>query len=144
VPCGSLLLFGEEQGPDAWAIAAVMQTSDKFDFVRFHRSITVRSNGESQNARASGILEAVIRGRETTNEPLVHFCPLQHGRSCFTLLEVNEKEREIRHYDSHSETNAHRLTDVSTFVQEAFGDLGFSYNEIVSFFFSFFFLFFFL
>lgn len=40
--------------------------------------------------------------RETFGDSmrLVSFCPLNHGGAHFTLLEINEREEVIRHYDS--------------------------------------------
>ena len=32
--------------------------------------------------------------------PLVYFCPLNHRGNHFTLLEINDQEKAIRHYDS--------------------------------------------
>jgi hypothetical protein len=65
---------------------------------------------------------------------LVYFCPLNHNKH-FTLLEINEREKAIRHYDSMADPaviKGEKTTRISTLVEKEFGGLNFSYSEAVS------------
>lgn len=52
---------------------------------------------------------------------MVHFRPLNHNDNHFTLLEINEREEKIRHYDSMADKDViegtAKLTRVGRLVQ---------------------------
>ena len=53
-----------------------------------------------------------------TAVPLAYFCPLNHSCSHFTLLEINERNKGIYHYDSMADQGIIDGTKKSTRVRE--------------------------
>jgi hypothetical protein len=43
--------------------------------------------------------------------PLIFYCPVNHKNSHFILLEINDSERAIRHYDSQAPPTARDGTE---------------------------------
>jgi hypothetical protein len=137
---------------DAWTILAAMQISDRPAFVRHDKSIPldeiiaiepvkrIRPFKRPLAAWAKKISKYRRQAKETFGDviPLVFFCPINHTDSHYTLLEINEQERVIRHYDSLADRGAVNQTRMSRLVQEEFGALKFSYQEAVSGFYLFF------
>jgi hypothetical protein len=131
---------------DAWTILAAMQISDRPAFVRHDKSIPldeiiaiepvkrIRPFKRPLAAWAKKISKYRRQAKETFGEviPLVFFCPINHTDSHYTILEINERERVIRHYDSLADRGAVGQTRISRLVQEEFGALKFSYQEAVS------------
>ncbi|KAJ9503197.1 hypothetical protein H2202_001351 [Exophiala xenobiotica] len=142
-------------------INLAMNISDKPDFVRHGFSVPLDEGGRTRTTRpidrplaawARGInrlREKERSGFESTT-PLVYFCPLNHYGAHFTLLEINDQEKVIRHYDSRADqatidgggkqTRVARLvevrsslmlrtTEVLTRMQEEFADLKYAYIE---------------
>ncbi|CEL01164.1 hypothetical protein ASPCAL00753 [Aspergillus calidoustus] len=128
---------------DAWTILAAMQISDRPAFVRHDKSIPldeiiaiqpvkrIRPFKRPLASWAKKISKYRRQAKETFGEviPLVFFCPINHTDSHYTLLEINERERVIRHYDSLADRGAVGQTRMSRLVQEEFGALKFSYQE---------------
>lgn len=86
-------------------LVACLHLSEKLPFVRIgwtvtiHQDIRPNTPMKQQFERASQKIQA---WKKEANSPLVYFFPLyQHGNH-FTLLEINEKEGYVYHYDSMS------------------------------------------
>ncbi|RAL06642.1 uncharacterized protein BO97DRAFT_309607, partial [Aspergillus homomorphus CBS 101889] len=122
---------------DAWAILAAMHISDKPANVTYNMSIPLDANKNNQIQQIEKPLsrwaKTIEKHKQTLGPaPLVHFCPINHRNNHFTLLELNEKEKIIRHYDSMANPDpvkGIKETRLSKLVQEEFGSLGFSYLE---------------
>jgi hypothetical protein len=86
-------------------IHACLTMSDKLPFVRFGQCISLDEVSKRKirpihtpfNLWAKKIEEW---RRESKDRPLVYFCPLLSNGNHFSLLEINEIERMIHHYDS--------------------------------------------
>jgi hypothetical protein len=96
---------------------AAMHISDRPDFVRFGESIpldSIRRHGEMRSinrpfqAWAGKI--AMFRREAENSTPLIFYCPVNHNNSHFTLLEINDSEKVIRHYDSKAPLTARNGT----------------------------------
>ncbi|KAH8431011.1 uncharacterized protein LDX57_008672 [Aspergillus melleus] len=126
---------------DAWAILAAMHISDKPANVTYNMSIPLDEDKNNQVQQIEKPLsrwaKKIEKHKQTLGPaPLVHFCPINHRKNHFTLLELNEKEEIIRHYDSMAKPDpakAIKETRLSKLVQEEFGSLGFSFLEAVSY-----------
>ncbi|BDD62333.1 hypothetical protein MAP00_007304 [Monascus purpureus] len=116
-----------------------MQLSDKPAYVRHGLSVPLDENRGDNNFQpikqplrrwaiemAKFRKEAKKPSRDAV--PLVFFCPINHKGQHFSLLEINERKQVIRHYDSMSETTT--ALRMSRLVEEQFGDLEFSYEEM--------------
>jgi hypothetical protein len=95
---------------DAWTIMAAMQISDKPVFVRHGYSVPLDEPGRNGRMKPvksplAGWARKMIKLHNEAKEMfgdatrLVYFCPLNHQNMHFTLLEINEQEEVIRHYD---------------------------------------------
>jgi hypothetical protein len=60
---------------------------------------------------------------------LVYFYPVNHQNNHYSLLEINEPERKIRHFDSLAERA--RQDRVSSLIKKEFAGLKYSYEEAV-------------
>ncbi|KAL4993993.1 hypothetical protein BDV10DRAFT_189454 [Aspergillus recurvatus] len=133
IPFGSFKRLNGEKWLDAWIITAAMQISDKSPFVRHYHSIPLNEPGGNPIPRPlQAISQKVQQSRETSEEKLVHFCTLNHRRTHFTLLEINERERVIRHYDSMVSPDVMKgvkQSRMSRLVKSQFGWLGFEYTD---------------
>jgi hypothetical protein len=122
---------------DAWLLLAGMKMADKPSFVRYGYSIPLgnikTSRSKSKKKRALSPLSGWRKKiesfkREVSDEkgasvPLVYFCPLSLNDNHFTLLEINEQDEKIFHYDSMADegiingtlksTGVHKLVQVS-------------------------------
>jgi len=109
--CNILRRLLDEEWFDAWTIVAAMQISDKPFFVHHGYSVPLDELGRNSRMKpvkrplagwGRKISEFRKNARETFGDSmrLVSFCPLNHGGAHFTLLEINEREEVIRHYDS--------------------------------------------
>ncbi|EED20958.1 hypothetical protein TSTA_081910 [Talaromyces stipitatus ATCC 10500] len=122
---------------DSWAIMAAMRISDRPDFVRFGESIPLDSIGRHGQMRSIKRPFQVWAGkiamfRRDNSRPLIFYCPVNHDNSHFTLLEVNDSEKAIRHYDSQAPLtaiNGTKKTRIAALVEDEFGDLGYKYTE---------------
>uniref|UniRef100_A0A093VIS8 Ubiquitin-like protease family profile domain-containing protein n=1 Tax=Talaromyces marneffei PM1 TaxID=1077442 RepID=A0A093VIS8_TALMA len=128
---------------DSWALMAAMYISDRPDFVRFGESIPLDSIGRHGQMRSikrpfqawAGKI-AMFRREAEKSTPLIFYCPVNHDNSHFTLLEVNDSEKVIRHYDSQAPLtamNGTKKTRVAALVEvslsDEFGDLAYKYTE---------------
>ncbi|KAL4933516.1 uncharacterized protein BDV17DRAFT_111257 [Aspergillus undulatus] len=128
---------------DAWTILAAMQISDRPAFVRHDKSIPLDEIIEIKPMKrtrpyrrplaewAKKISKYRRQAKDIFGDsvPLVFFCPINHADSHYTLLEINERERVIRHYDSLADRDGDGKTRISKLVQEEFGALKFFYQE---------------
>jgi hypothetical protein len=82
-------------------VFAGIQMSDKPCFVNYGQSIPLGRTGMRHTHRPLAgwrkTIESLPQHRQNT---LVHFCPLNINGNRFTLLEINERESVIYHYDS--------------------------------------------
>ena len=98
---------------DAWLLMAGMKMSDKPSFVRYGYSVPLEQFerfGRSGTRRVSRPLAGWRKTIEKFSSEgriqqgqdicLVYFCPLNSNNNHFTLLEINEREKKIFHYDS--------------------------------------------
>jgi len=92
-------------------IMAAMDISDKPVFVRHGYSVPLDEVGKTRTTKPvdrplAAWDRRITRLREQARDKfgdtmrLVYFCPLNHNSNHFTLLEVNDQEKVIRHYDS--------------------------------------------
>jgi hypothetical protein len=98
---------------DSWALMAAMQISDRPDFVKFGESIPLDSFGRHGQMRSikrpfqTWARRIISYRREAEGgTPLIFYCPVNHSNSHFTLLEINDGEKAIRHYDSQAPITA--------------------------------------
>jgi hypothetical protein len=114
--------------------------SDKSYFVKCGHSIPFnapfgRTGGMRYAPRPlAGWRKAIEAQKQYGQNILVHFRPLNINSNHFTLLEINEREKVIYHYDSKAEliVDGRIKTQVGKKVEEEFGHLGFEYIEAVS------------
>lgn len=96
---------------DAWLLLAGMKMSDKPSFARYGYSVPLDERfGRSGTRRISRPLagwrkkiekfSSDARTQQRQGIRLVYICPLSSNNNHFTLLEINEQERKIYHYDS--------------------------------------------
>ncbi|EXJ73556.1 uncharacterized protein A1O5_03317 [Cladophialophora psammophila CBS 110553] len=125
-------------------INLAMNISDKPDFVKHGYSVPLDKVGKTRMTtpinrplaawarRIKRLREGERNGLQRTT-PLVYFCPLNHRGAHFTLLEINDQERVIRHYDSMADratiNGSGKQTRVARLVEEEFTDLKYSYIE---------------
>ncbi|KAK5401667.1 hypothetical protein LTR06_011031 [Exophiala xenobiotica] len=125
-------------------INLAMNISDKPDFVRHGYNVPLDKRGKTRTTRpidrplaawARGInrlREKERSGFESTT-PLVYFCSLSHYCVHFTLLEINDQEKVVRHYDSRADqatiNGSGKQTRVARLVEEEFADLKYAYIE---------------
>jgi hypothetical protein len=111
---------------DGWAILVAMTISDKPSYVRYRYSVPLHEIDKDNCTRRrqrplAGWANEIIEFRSQTKEKLVYFCPLNHKNSHFTLLEINDHEKVIRHYDSKADLatirDPSKQTTVSRLVQ---------------------------
>jgi hypothetical protein len=117
---------------DAWTILAAMQISDKPIFVRHVYSVPLDEPGRNGRMKPvkrplAGWAQQMIKLQDEAREMfrdatcLVYFCPLNHKNMHFTLLEINEQEEAIRHYDPMADKGVidgtKKLTRVSELVK---------------------------
>uniref|UniRef100_A0A093ULD9 Ubiquitin-like-specific protease 1 n=1 Tax=Talaromyces marneffei PM1 TaxID=1077442 RepID=A0A093ULD9_TALMA len=124
---------------DSWALMAAMHISDRPDYVRFGESIPLDSIGRHGQMRSikrpfqAWVKRITMFRREAQDTtPLIFYCPVNHNNSHFTLLEVNDSEKAIRHYDSQAPLTARngtKKTRVAALVEDEFSDLGYTYIE---------------
>lgn len=129
---------------NSWTIYAAMSISDRPWYVRYGLSIPLYEDKSGKKKKAEDPLAGWAKEieedrRKNGNAPnfspsLVYYRPINHGNH-FSLLEVNERKRIIRHYDSNASEeiiNRTKTTWISKLAQKAFGNLGFLYEETVS------------
>ncbi|KIW79860.1 hypothetical protein Z517_06475 [Fonsecaea pedrosoi CBS 271.37] len=136
------LRYGEWLNDDMINLA--MNISDKPDFVKHGYSVPLDKVGKTRTvvpiirplaawARRINRLREGERNRFQGTTPLVYFCPLNHCGAHFTLLEINDQERVIRHYDSRADqatiNGSGKQTRVARLVEEEFADLKYAYIE---------------
>jgi hypothetical protein len=94
---------------DNWMVFAGIQMSDKPYFVKCGHSIPFnepfgRTGGMQHAPRPLARWRRTIEAQEQYGQNiLVHLCPLNVNSNHFTLLEINEREKGIYHYDSKAE-----------------------------------------
>lgn len=114
---------------DSELLWAGMKMSDKPSFVRYDYSVPLDEYfGKRGMMRRiprplAGWRKRVESWREAkkkhgTAVPLTYFCPLNHNCSHFTLLEINEQDERIYHYDSKADKGVIDGTTKSTRVRE--------------------------
>jgi Ulp1 protease family, C-terminal catalytic domain len=109
IPCTTFEQLRPGEWLDNWMIMAAIQMSDKPSFVHYGHCIPfderrVQRNGKEAKRR----ITRPLAGWKSTIEDmprhgqgvLVHFCPININTNHFTLLEINERQRAIYHYDS--------------------------------------------
>lgn len=128
---------------NSWAIYTAMLISDRPWYIRYGLSIPLYKDGPKKKIRVedplAGWVKEIEEDREKNgNTPnfsasSVYYRPINHGNH-FSLLEVNERKRIIRHYDSKASEDiikGTKRTLISKLAQKGFGYLGFSYQETV-------------
>ncbi len=111
--CNTFNTLRQGKWLDNWMIMAGIQMSDKPFFVRYGQNVPLdefESFGRSGTRRVSRPLARWRKTMESFSSQaqiqhgpgtlLVYFCPLNRNTNHFTLLEINEQERRIYHYDS--------------------------------------------
>jgi hypothetical protein len=90
---------------DNWMVMAGIQMSDKPFFINYGQSVPL--DERFGRSRMRNIPKPLVRWRRTIERLehhrqniLVHICPLNANGNHYTLLEINEREGVIYHYDS--------------------------------------------
>jgi hypothetical protein len=112
---------------------AGIQMSDKLFFVRYGYSVTLDRSERFSRTGTKRVSRPLTGWRKITERfhseapiqhgqdiRLVYFCPLNINDNHFTLLEINEQERKIYHYNSMTDQgvidNTVKLTRVGKMV----------------------------
>ncbi|EEA19289.1 hypothetical protein PMAA_000890 [Talaromyces marneffei ATCC 18224] len=126
---------------DCWVIKAAMHIADRPAFVHFRESIPVNDIGRHGRMRSikkpfeawaqemAGLRRKAELGPAGHHTPLIFYSPIHHTDSHFTLLEIDDGEKVIRHYDSLAErTTIHgtKKTRIATLVECIRKSLGIS------------------
>ena len=99
---------------DMYIIAAAMELSDRPPYVRYGLSVALDGHNKAgekiPNTNPFGLWRRKIDeyrhevGHEVGQDAaLVYFCPLNLNTDHFTLLEINEPQKTIYHYNSMAE-----------------------------------------
>lgn len=129
---------------DSWTIAAAMHLSDKPAYVKHGLSVLLDEEGPNSQMQAkqrplAGLAKTIfafheqIKASDGTVTPLMYYCPINHKNTHFSLLEIDVKQRTIRHYDSNMPPNA--MVDgsrVKSLILEEFRKGNYSCGESVS------------
>jgi len=104
-----------------WTIAAAMELTDKPSCVRYGLSVPLHDDKSVRPiTNPFGLWRRKIdeyRRNADSDEKLVYFCPLNLDANHFTLLEVNEQNRMILHYDSMATHSNIGRSDVKGMVE---------------------------
>jgi hypothetical protein len=106
VSCQTLDDLRQGRWIDNWMITAAIQMADKPYFIRYHHCVPFDIPGrrglKCVPRPLAGWRRTVDADREAQHgkNTLVHFCPINLNANHFTLLEINEREEKIYHYDS--------------------------------------------
>lgn len=115
---------------DNWMVTTGIQMSDKPYFVRYEECIPLHAHGRRG---MKPIPRPLNRLRKTVEKAwpehgqntLVYVCPLHTNGNHFSLLEINERERKIYHYDSKADPRVIngrvKQTSVGKIVQVSMG-----------------------
>ena len=130
IECKSFWKLRNDEYFDAWLIYTCMQISDKPSFVNITYSIPLDRTDKTGRMFAIcrpflGLRKQLDKLREemkaTSEGQLVVLCPVNWRNIHFSLLEFNESERKIYHYDSNSSVLAFgRQSRVGTLVQVSY------------------------
>ncbi|EED22537.1 hypothetical protein TSTA_060320 [Talaromyces stipitatus ATCC 10500] len=143
LPGDLFLRFRPGEWLNSWAIMAAMQVADRPPFVKFSECIPVNDIGRHGRMRsikkpfqiwAKKIAELRREAEHGLEDcrPLTFFSPICKENSHFTLLEINDGEKVIRHYDSlaaPTTINGTKKTSIAALVEDEFGDLEYQYIE---------------
>lgn len=130
LPCDMLNRLRQGEWFDGWLLMAGMAMSDRPSFVRYGYSVPLEQF-ESKMRRVARPLagwrkkieafRTEAQGRQGGEIRLIYFCPLNCNGNHFTLLEINEQEEKIYHYDSMASKSVidgtERLSRVGKLVQ---------------------------
>jgi hypothetical protein len=100
--CNIFNMLHQDKWFDAWLLMAGMQMSDKPSFVRYGYSVPLDQFSSPLAGWRKTIEKLRSQGRIQHGQDicLVYFCPLYTNNNHFALLEINEREKKIYHYDS--------------------------------------------
>jgi hypothetical protein len=127
IPADSLHRLRPGQWLDSWVLKVAMHISDRPTSVKFGESVPVNYIGRHGRMRpatkpfqawAKNIAQLRREAETESCTPLIFFCPIL-SESHFTLLEINDGEKVIRHYDSlaASTTISGMKTRIATLVE---------------------------
>jgi Ulp1 protease family, C-terminal catalytic domain len=109
IPADSLHRLRPGRWLDSWILKVAMHISDRPSSIKFSESIPVNYTGSDGQVRpttkpfqawAKSIAQLRREAEAESCTPLIFFCPIYSNESHFTLLEINDSEKAIRHYDS--------------------------------------------
>jgi hypothetical protein len=104
ISCRTLNDLRQGRWIDNWLIMAAIQMADKPFFVRYRDCVpfdTPSRRGLRPDPRPlAGWRRTVEDEAQHGQDMLIHFCPINLNGNHFTLLEINEPEKKIYHYDS--------------------------------------------
>ncbi|KAK1248316.1 hypothetical protein MKX08_006536 [Trichoderma sp. CBMAI-0020] len=109
-------------------LVACLHLSERLSFVRIGWSITIHQDVRPEipmNQQFERASQQIQAWKEDDNSQLAYFFPLYQHRNHFTLLEINEREGYVYHYDSLSGDN----TDVKNACEQQFPHLPFREKE---------------
>lgn len=111
-PCDIFNRFRPGQWFDAWTLDALMMICDKPTNVHYGHSVPLDQSVKNKKRKMTKVLRPLApwrrqiesHRREAQAQGRVHdstyLCPLNHGNTHFSALEINEREMKIFHYDS--------------------------------------------
>jgi len=112
LPCKIFSMLRQDKWFNAWLLMAGMEMSDKSSFVRYGYSVDVDRFERFSRSGTRRVSRPLACWRKTVEKfssegriqqgqgiRLVYFCPLSSNSNHFTLLEINEREEKIYHYD---------------------------------------------
>lgn len=116
---------------DSWVIRVAMHIADRPASVHFRESIPVNDIGRHGRMRSikkpfKAWVEEITELRRKAevgpegHNPLIFYSPIHHTNSHFTLLEIDDDKKMIRHYDSLAEpttVNGTKKTRIATLVE---------------------------
>jgi len=140
-PCYMLEQLYNDEWIGTNLIHACLTMSDKMSVIRFGQCIsldivdTVKSRPHRRPFQQWA--KKVSEWKESSTVPLVYFCPLIHNGIHFSLLEINELDKKIHHYDSMAPAHviagdADKPTRVCEAALSEFDDMKLVYEEAVS------------
>jgi hypothetical protein len=101
ISCTTLERLLPRRWLDNWMIAVAIQMSDKSQAVNYGHSIALDElEGSQPIARPLAKWREKIEDMRQQHQKTIHICPLYINGNHFTLLEVNDRERAVYHYDS--------------------------------------------
>lgn len=109
---------------DSWIIGAAFELMDKPSCVRWGLSVPFHQTIRGQRLRIAKPFQGWKKTiesyrREAGNDTkLIYYCPLNLDENHFTLLEIDEQQETICHFNSMTDADSIGQADATTIVEE--------------------------